>query len=705
MYFFVIILILFISSLNFAKDGDIDSTFGNLGDISIISPNGNFRPVNALKLSDGKIILGGWGYGNIILAKIDENGNLITSFGNNGFSNLTYTQFIENHYVYDIKELSNQKLLILGRYDNYRFISRLESNGFVDTTFGTNGKVIIPYGEKIQFQQNGKIIINYKNSNVSNFSRYNTNGTLDSSFAANGVKQIYVPNKSVNISDFLVQNDDKIVFCGSFNGESMIGRLNPDGSYDVSITSGNSSIPLGFSTIQKQVNFYKLILGENSKVYAIGTKGTFDTVIARFNSNLQLDIGYGVSGFYEENNSVYLNRTFGPAILQFDNKILLSSSDFPFLKRINQNGTRDFSFGDSLYIGNNNFNPVSLIIQKDAKIILICEEQLSGQPYKAVLQRFKNNGEIFPSQQLVDFGAIGYGQQKTKSISFSNLASGTLYIENFNYGNQISLDTNFLNTLPIYLGTGESITFEATVSPNKVGPKSLSFQILGNSITNPEYYSFQFIGVGPEANVDKTELIFQNLIMGSNEVLKDSIILTNTGNIELTFNNISLNGDSEFSINFDGNSILQPGFSKSVFIDFQSQNLGVFSTDLLINSNASENSSLIVPINVELIALNEKEESNQLPKEFSLSQNYPNPFNPITKITFGIPKFSDVSLKVYNVLGQKVKTLVERELSPSFHTFEWNGTDDSGNKVSNGIYFYKIEADNFTDTKKMLLLK
>lgn len=98
-------------------------------------------------------------------------------------------------------------------------------------------------------------------------------------------------------------------------------------------------------------------------------------------------------------------------------------------------------------------------------------------------------------------------------------------------------------------------------------------------------------------------------------------------------------------------------------------------------------------------------DSPSLPKEFSLAQNYPNPFNPTTSIDFAIPKATNVRLEVYNVLGQNVRTLVDEFLTAGQKRVEWDGLDDSGRPVSSGVYLYRIAADEFSQTKKMMLLK
>ena len=93
-------------------------------------------------------------------------------------------------------------------------------------------------------------------------------------------------------------------------------------------------------------------------------------------------------------------------------------------------------------------------------------------------------------------------------------------------------------------------------------------------------------------------------------------------------------------------------------------------------------------------------EGTGLPADISLSQNYPNPFNPSTKIDFFIPKNSFVSLKIYNVLGEELETLISQNLSTGFHSYNYNAT-----KLSSGIYFYKLSAGEFSMVKKMIILK
>jgi hypothetical protein len=93
------------------------------------------------------------------------------------------------------------------------------------------------------------------------------------------------------------------------------------------------------------------------------------------------------------------------------------------------------------------------------------------------------------------------------------------------------------------------------------------------------------------------------------------------------------------------------------------------------------------------------------PSDFQLSQNYPNPFNAATNIEFAVIKATRVTLEVFNIVGQKVKTLVDQDMKPGTYVADWDSKDENGQPVSSGIYFYRMQAGDFSDMKKMLLLK
>lgn len=101
----------------------------------------------------------------------------------------------------------------------------------------------------------------------------------------------------------------------------------------------------------------------------------------------------------------------------------------------------------------------------------------------------------------------------------------------------------------------------------------------------------------------------------------------------------------------------------------------------------------------------EEVDYTQRPTDFGLRQNFPNPFNPTTIIQYALPKTSRVKIEVYNILGQKVRTLVDDTQEPGYKSINWDGKDDGGSEVSSGVYFCRIQAGDFVKNRKMTLLK
>lgn len=99
------------------------------------------------------------------------------------------------------------------------------------------------------------------------------------------------------------------------------------------------------------------------------------------------------------------------------------------------------------------------------------------------------------------------------------------------------------------------------------------------------------------------------------------------------------------------------------------------------------------------------ENNGIIPKQFEVLQNYPNPFNPSTIISVSLPENANMNIKIYNALGQEVITLVDGQFTPGNYDFRWDGTDSSGKVVSAGVYFYRVEAGNYSTVRKMTLMK
>jgi len=97
--------------------------------------------------------------------------------------------------------------------------------------------------------------------------------------------------------------------------------------------------------------------------------------------------------------------------------------------------------------------------------------------------------------------------------------------------------------------------------------------------------------------------------------------------------------------------------------------------------------------------------SETLPQRFALEQNFPNPFNPSTTIRYELPEEAMVNVTIYDMMGRVVRTVVNMEQTAGFKSVRWNATNNAGQPVSAGLYLYTIQAGEFRQTKKMVLLK
>lgn len=118
--------------------------------------------------------------------------------------------------------------------------------------------------------------------------------------------------------------------------------------------------------------------------------------------------------------------------------------------------------------------------------------------------------------------------------------------------------------------------------------------------------------------------------------------------------------------------------------------------------SSSQMGSEEIAEDVERIAITQ---DNDIPKDFSLRQNFPNPFNPTTIIQFGLPVSSHVMLKVFDLLGREVKTLVDGERGAGFHQVRWDGMDVLNKATPAGVYLYRLVAGRYVQTQKMILVR
>ena len=190
-----------------------------------------------------------------------------------------------------------------------------------------------------------------------------------------------------------------------------------------------------------------------------------------------------------------------------------------------------------------------------------------------------------------------------------------------------------------------------------------------------------------------TDLIsFNSVQAGDSETILMNV--TNVGQAELIIT------DFDWSLPvFDvifSNLNVSAGVSVDISISFSPTANQTYTDSLEIRSNAGFGYVILEGRGVVAI----EDEYSSLPAEYMLEQNYPNPFNPTTRIRYTLPQSGDVSLIVYDLLGQEVALLINDNMHAGNHQVRWDASN-----LSSGIYFYRLQADDFVQTRKMVYLK
>jgi len=162
------------------------------------------------------------------------------------------------------------------------------------------------------------------------------------------------------------------------------------------------------------------------------------------------------------------------------------------------------------------------------------------------------------------------------------------------------------------------------------------------------------------------------------------------------------NSDADISANLLGERHAEyyDVFTTAENMDFEYQGMSGKGGDIILPAKSV--TTLVGTITEDVVADIDEE---QVPEGYRLDQNFPNPFNPETMIRFQIPELQKVNIDIYNLLGQKVKTLVKQSFAPGYHTIQWNGDNDKGLQVVSGIYIYRLRTKNFMKPHKCILLR
>ena len=204
----------------------------------------------------------------------------------------------------------------------------------------------------------------------------------------------------------------------------------------------------------------------------------------------------------------------------------------------------------------------------------------------------------------------------------------------------------------------------------------------------------------PELNVTPMQFVFD---IAENSAYSDTLMLSNTGGQDLIYN-ISVQyvqNDGWISLSQSSGTI-QANDTNEINITFYSTNLqaGTYEANIIINDNREET---VIPVQMHVQDVDVL--NNDINQAHISLKNYPNPFNPITTISFEVPKNDMISLEIFNLKGELVKTLIKRNVSKGMHRIIWNGTNKKGQKVNSGIYFIKLQTSGKVISQKIILLK
>jgi hypothetical protein len=246
------------------------------------------------------------------------------------------------------------------------------------------------------------------------------------------------------------------------------------------------------------------------------------------------------------------------------------------------------------------------------------------------------------------------------------------YIQNVGIFNNESVD-NFGGG--IYISENVELTMNAVT-------------ISGNSSPEP---------AGEGIAIDGGNIIIKNSIIWDNHIQK------NSGSIDITYSDIE--GGFTGTGNIDANPLFCDYWSGSWPQLAGNYHLTFLSPAIGKGENGVNMGAFDVGCDIDNSLLSVDELIDVTPTEYALHDNYPNPFNPTTTLRFDLPAVSSITLTIYNMLGQRVRTFNMQSTPAGYHSITWDATNDLGEQVGAGVYLYQLQAKDFVKTRKMVLLK
>ncbi|HPR17102.1 MAG TPA: C25 family cysteine peptidase [Candidatus Cloacimonadota bacterium] len=295
-----------------------------------------------------------------------------------------------------------------------------------------------------------------------------------------------------------------------------------------------------------------------------------------------------------------------------------------------------------------------------------------------------------------DFGTVLVGEQITDTLIVSNLGNQTLQVSDIS----LSLPEFTVDTTNFSVESGNSQEVQVTFTPEENTIYDAEMTITSNDpINGTTVVDLYGDSVYPVIGLSSQNFDFGVIDIGEEAV--DTLVISNLGTELLVVSNLAISSEV-FELSAISLS-LQPEEEISVFITFVPQEVTTYSDTIYVYSN--DISSPLMLINLSGEGQIGVGNNNNIPQITEVKQNYPNPFNPETTIHYSVSTASPVTIIVYNIKGEKVKSLVNSFHEPQNYTVVWDGKDDHNKSVSSGVYFYKFATTGKKQIKKMLLIK
>ena len=299
--------------------------------------------------------------------------------------------------------------------------------------------------------------------------------------------------------------------------------------------------------------------------------------------------------------------------------------------------------------------------------------------------------QISVDVETIDFGEIAVGDSLVLSLNVAN----TSPVQTLTVSSVVSTDSAYLPIDTAFsIAGGGSFDLNILFHPTEEGLFLDTLTIINSDSLEP---AVQVVLIGSSAfgahALSAAQLEFGSVAVGQSE--NDTLYIENVGTVSITVTVTPPQSDEFFALPLS--ELVAPGDSLTIPVTFTPSSDSIFFTDfLMVGSPAGTDTvelsgiGIVVSVTDEFI----------LPENAALHQNYPNPFNPQTTLSYSIPIPGSVSLKIYNILGKEILSLVSEFQPAGNYEITWDASN-----IASGVYLYRLQTGDFVRTKKMVLLK